>query len=222
MTPLHELLKFSETDPLLGSVGFTNAAFRALVRRAGTVGELKVFEAALVASIWNGPEPPSVKSAYLAASSGAALQASIAAGLLSTGAKHGCAGSLAAKWIRDAVAAAKSPDAIIASAGGRLAGLGHKVYDHDPRAMGIRDLAKASGLDPTPFDILFAVGESLSAAKNRPLHPNIDGAIGALAVVLGAEDQVADAIFLIGRSVGAAVASFEGQGMSSYERKGAS
>ena len=81
-TPLHELLKLPEADSVFGLISFADAIFRSLIGRTPTAGELKVFEAALVACIWNGPEPPSVKSAYLAASSGATLPASIAAGLL--------------------------------------------------------------------------------------------------------------------------------------------
>ncbi len=218
-SPLQELLKLSEAQDPVRSLSFADAAFRALLGRMPTQGELKVFEAALVACIWNGLEPPSARSAFLAASSGATLPASIAAGLLSTGAKHGCAGSLAAKWIRKAVLEGTSPAEVIAKAAGRLAGLGHQVYDHDPRAIAIRDLATSGGLDQKPFEILFAVGSALSDAKSRLLHPNIDGAIGALMVCLGAKDEIADAIFLLGRAVGAAVASFQGQGISSYERK---
>src|SRR3989338_773330 len=140
ITPLHELLKLPETNPIFGSVGFADAAFRALLQRAPTEGELKTFEAALVACIWNGLEPPSTKNAYVAASAGATLQASMAAGLLSTGSKHGCAGSLAAAWLREALGSGKDAAAVVESAEGRLAGLGHKVYKHDPRAIALRDL----------------------------------------------------------------------------------
>ncbi len=192
-------------QPLASLIGgsFASAVFLAWFGRDAKDAELAVFEACLVASLDHGEEPPSAQATRLASETGKSLAQSIAAGIGVLDTKHGNAGGACAAWLR--VHLGEDPAVLVASElkeGKRLLGFGHRIYERDPRTIALRRVAKDQALDTPHLDFALRVADALSAAKGKTMPLNVDGAIGALCADLGWSDDIADALFILGRTGG--------------------
>lgn len=182
----------------------------------------RVLDACLIACIDHGAEPPSARVARITASCGKQLSDAVAAGTLTLGSRHGNAASDASRWIREAVAAKQSAADVAKeaiAAGTRLAGLGHPVYERDPRVEALVQIVNEAGIPDTHFDFAHDVAEQMSALKKKTLPLNIDGALGAIFADLGASPDLADALFIVARTGGLAAHALEQAASSqSYSR----
>ena len=198
-------------DELMGRVSFGEAVY--LVLRGelpgGAVGLL--MEAMLVASIDHGVTPPSTLSARNAATTGAPLNACIAAGALAVNRHHGGAvedcmrllarGASRVEAGESVEAAAKALMAEEKAAGRRLPGFGHRVHTDDPRSHRLLALAKEAGAAGPHVLVAEAVVTAL-AASGKPLPLNVDGAIAALLADLGFVPELANGFFILARTAG--------------------
>ncbi len=198
-------------DELMGRVSFGEAVF--LVLRGelpgGAVGGL--LDAMLVASIDHGVTPPSTLSVRNAASTGAPLNACIAAGALAVNRHHGgavedCMRLLArgAGRVRSGEEPASAAAALIAeekAAGRRLPGFGHRIHTDDPRSRRLLELARAAGVAGAHVAVAGAISERL-AASGKPLPLNVDGAIAAVLGDLGFPPELANGFFILARTAG--------------------
>lgn len=191
--------------PLASLIGgsFAAAAFLAWFGRDAKEAELVVFEACLVACLDHGAEPPSAQATRLASGSGKPLAQAVAAGIGVLDTKHGNAGSACAKWLREHLG--QDPKEAVEAelkAGNRLLGFGHRLYERDPRTIALQRVAKDQALDTPHFDYALQIAEALFAAKGKTMPLNVDGAIGALCADLSWPDDIADALFILGRTAG--------------------
>lgn len=207
----------------IGERDFTSALWFAWT---GVWPEEKIrvlLEACLVACLDHGEAPPSAQTTRLVASCGKPVADAVAAGLLTFGARHGNAGSAAAHWLQAKRTSGSSVADIVTDVFAkreRVPGFGHMEYAVDPRAMKLAELAKRQ-LATAPH-VMFAleVAEELTRQKGKPLPLNIDGALGAIMSDLQAPAELADALFLVARSVGLiAQARCEAAGSLAYKRK---
>jgi citrate synthase len=76
-------------DELMGNIGFAEGIFLALRGRLPSDAEYTLFNAIFTSSIDHGPTPPSALATRTAASTGASLNAAVAAGILSINRFHG-------------------------------------------------------------------------------------------------------------------------------------
>ena len=192
-------------EPLAGLIGgsFAAATFLAWFGRDAKESELAIFEACLVASLDHGAEPPSAQATRLAASTGKTLSQAVSAGIGVLDTKHGNAGGACAAWLREHLG--QDATELVANelnAGNRLLGFGHRVYEKDPRTIALQRVAKDQALDLPHFEFALKVAEALSAAKGKTMPLNVDGAIGALCADLKWPDEIADALFILGRTGG--------------------
>ena len=208
---------------LVGEHDFISTLWLAWTGTAATPQEKILLEACLVASIDHGVEPPSAHVALRVASCGKPLADSIASGLLTLGPRHGNAASAASAWVWDAVAAGTTVATLVAnsmSTGDRLAGLGHKVYQIDPRTTALFTVARHHLATTKHIDLMNETSKALSATLGRAMPVNVDGAIGAIVADMGAPSDLADALFIVGRTVGlVAHAREEAAGSDSYKRE---
>jgi citrate synthase len=215
-------LRGKAISALMSEMDFLSAIWFILSRRAPTEDERKLLNACFVASIDHGVHPPSAHVARIVASCGKSISDAVAAGLLTLGSRHGNAAGAASTWIREAVQAGHSSDEIVRRAIDekyRLPGLGHPEYDVDPRAMKLIEIAKANFATLPHCDFALEVSRVFSSKKGKPLPLNIDGALGAVVADLGAPAELADAIFIISRTVGLiANAREEAENSVSYRR----
>ncbi len=192
-------------EPLAGFIGgsFVTATFLAWFGRDAKESETAIFEACLVASLDHGTEPPSAQATRLAAGSGKSLAQSVSAGIGVLDTKHGNAGGACATWLREHLG--QDVDELVANElkdGKRLLGFGHRLYEQDPRTVALLRVAKDQALDMPHFTFALSVAEALSAAKGKTMPLNVDGAIGALCADLDWPDEIADALFILGRTGG--------------------
>lgn len=165
----------------------------------------RLIEACLIASIDHGAEPPSAHVTRVVASAGKPLAESVATGLLTLGARHGNAGSAAARWVSEAVSNSVSAADVIADFddhGQRVPGIGHPVYEVDPRAETLFDLARVVLPSDKHLKLISEVAYLLSQKKGKTMPVNVDGAIGSIVAALGVQPELADAIFLVARAGG--------------------
>ncbi len=209
------ILRGEKLDSLIGT-SFSATAFLAWFGRKPSDAEATLFEACLVASLDHGANPPSAQTARITASCGKPIADSVASGLLTLGARHGNAGSECAAWLRTHSSSTPA-DAInhAIADGKRIPGFGHAVYDQDPRAQALIALATKTVAKHQHIAFAQEVSKTLSALKNKAMPLNVDGAIGAICADLGWPDDIADALFILGRTAGLIAHSRESAEQSS-------
>ncbi|MCR4278627.1 MAG: citryl-CoA lyase [bacterium] len=181
-----------------------------------------ILDACFLACMDHGQEPPSARVARIVASCGKPLADAVAAGLLTMGPRHGNAGSAASEWIRVAVADGRSAEEVAQEAlesEKRLPGIGHPKYDVDPRTTRLHKIAKRNLRETTHFDFALEVARYMTEQKGKSLPLNIDGALGALMADIAAPSDLADALFIVARTIGLiAHARDEAMTSTSYRR----
>ena len=83
------LLRGYPVEELMGGGGFAQVLYLLVKGELPDPGTARVLEAVLVSSVDHGVTPPSCQSAILSASSGAPVNAALAAGILSINEYHG-------------------------------------------------------------------------------------------------------------------------------------
>src|SRR5881392_3100317 len=197
---------------LMGRVSFGAAVYLILSGELPSTALARLMDAILVSSIDHGATPPSALAARTVASTGAALSAAVAAGIMSINRHHGgaiedCARQL--KKIADHAAsesvsvdeAAMSVLAALREAGERMPGFGHRLHTKDPRTARLFELAREAGVDGAHMQAARAVEKAFADAK-KSLPINVDGAIGAILADLGMNPAAFNGIFMIARTPG--------------------
>jgi citrate synthase len=198
-------------DDLMGRVSFGAAVYLALRGELPSEAVGRLMEAIIVASIDHGVTPPSTLAARNAATTGAPLNACLAAGALAVNRHHGgavedCMHLLArgAARAREGASAGEAAVALIAeekAAGRRLPGFGHRIHTDDPRSHRLLALAEESGAAAQHVAIAQALVAAL-AASGKALPLNVDGAIAAVLADLGFAPQLANGFFILARTAG--------------------
>jgi citrate synthase len=212
------LLGHNLAEDLMGNVSFGELAFWLAALRRPTAGELRVFEAVLVALADHGFTPSAIAARLTLLGAPESVQGAMAAGLLGGGSRHlgvteDCgrflAEALAANegqlpdadggWDELAVAAVKAQ-----SAAGRLVpGLGHPVHkDGDPRTPVMFRIAEESGVLGPHLKLFAAVGRVHPAIIGRTLPLNGAGVCGAALADLGFPPDLLRGFALLARTAG--------------------
>lgn len=196
---------------LMGKVSFGQAVYLMLRGELPTPAVGKLMDAMLVASIDHGATPPSALAARTVASTGAALSASVAAGIMSINQHHGGAIGDASRILQrviDRAAGGKSIDDAAQSvldeekaANRRVPGFGHRYHTNDPRTSRLFSLAKEAGVDGNYLDAARAI-ERRFAVSGKKLPMNVDGALGAILAQLGFPPEIMNGLFMIARTPG--------------------
>lgn len=182
------------------------------VGRLPTEAERVLLNACLIACVDHGVEPPSAHVTRRIASCGKPVADAVAAGLLALGPRHGNAATAAALWIQEAVKAGRAPADVVEDALAtkkRLSGIGHPEYTIDPRTMVLKDLVQVHLPSAPHMELALEVSRLMTERKGSPLPLNIDGAMGALVSDLGWPSEMADALFLAGRTLGLVAHAWE-------------
>ncbi|MBN1562698.1 MAG: citryl-CoA lyase [Anaerolineae bacterium] len=206
-------LRGHRLDQLMGTVSFAQAIFLTLTGELPTPEVGRLLDAMLVASIDHGATPPSVLAARTSASTGAPLNAALAAGILSINRYHGGAiedcvrliQAVAARMEAANLAAAQAARALVAdyhAAKKRLPGFGHRIHTNDPRTNRLFELAEEAGVSSQGVQIVRTLADALAAQLGRELPINVDGAIAALLYDLQIAPELANAFFIMARVPG--------------------
>ena len=144
-------------DELIGKVSYAQMVYLLFKGELPSPNVGKLIEAILVSSVDHGTTPPSVLSALTVASTGAPLNAAVAAGILSISKFHGGAIEDCMRILLEAKAlmdeqnmdydrAAETIIKKFREEKKRLSGFGHRYHTNDPRTKRLFALAEELGL----------------------------------------------------------------------------
>jgi citrate synthase len=205
-------------DELMGRVTFGQAVYLALKGELPSPEVGKLMDAMLVSSLDHGATPPSALAAHTVASTGATLNASIAAGVLSINRYHGGAIEDGMRLFLAAIERlnetaphelASQMLAELKARGQRASGFGHRVHTDDPRTRRLLEMADELGVSGKGVMMARAFEDALEASMGRRLPLNVDGALAALLVDLDFPPELGNAFFIIARVTGLAAHAHE-------------
>ena len=204
---------YALTD-LIGRISFMEMVYLVVTGELPSKQVARVMDALLVSAAESGARAPAVLAARTVASCGAPVTAAVAAGALTISTYHGGAVEdcmLQMQSIREEVASNGMPLAEACRAavrsrldrGERLGGYGHRLHKtEDPRVQRLFEIARAAGLKGGYLELVFAVRQALEDETGKGLPVNIDGAYAAILCEIGFPPGLANALFLLSRSVG--------------------
>ena len=215
------LLGHDLTEELMGRVGFGELAFWLVAMRRPGEGELRVFEAVLVALADHGFTPTAIAARLTYHSAPDALQGAMAAGLLGGGSRYLGVTEDTGRFLAAALATASSGggpaprtdeewDAVALQAvtraheaGQRVPGLGDPVHKQgDPRTPVLIALAEEEGVRGRHLRLFEAVGRVAPRVLGRELPLNGAGVCGAALADLGFAPELLRGFALLARAAG--------------------
>jgi citrate synthase len=203
---------------LMGQVGFAELAYWLVAMRRPTPGELRVFEAVLVALADHGFTPTAIAARVTLLSAPESLQGALAAGLLGGGSRFLGVTEDSGQFLAVAVksldgdlpttdagwdAVALTAMAEQRSKGRFIPGLGHPVHKvQDPRTPVLMAIADQEGLKGPHLRLFEAVGRMSEQAVGRHLPLNGAGVCGAALVDIGLPPELLRGFALLARCAG--------------------
>ncbi len=207
-------------DELMGEVSYAQMVYLLFKGEMPSKNIGKMIETILVSSVDHGTTPPSVLSALTVASTGAPLNASVAAGILSISKFHGGAIEDCMHILKQGMEIVKAenkslPEAAVQiiteyrSLKKRLSGFGHRVHTHDPRTAKLFQIADELGVAGDYVKLAQTFVTALKETTGKDLPLNVDGAIAALLCEMDFDPILANAFFMIARVPGLAAHIYE-------------
>jgi citrate synthase len=200
-------------DELMGTTSYSQMVYLLLKGEMPSENIGKMIEAILVSSVDHGTTPPSALSAMTVASTGAPLNAAVAAGILAISQFHGGAIEECMLILKQGMEVSETEGVSLQEAADkviddyrvvkkRLSGFGHRLHTNDPRTTKLFALAKEYGVAGRYVELAdcFVAGIEKSLGKKLPL--NVDGAIAALLCEMNFDPILANAFFMIARVPG--------------------
>ena len=200
-------------DEIMGRVSFAQMVYLLLKGEMPSSNTGKLIEAILVSSVDHGTTPPSALSAITVASTGAALNASVAAGILAISQFHGGAIEECMRILIDTkkMMDVKKIDPALPAAETirfykenkkRLSGFGHRLHTDDPRTKKLFGLAEQFNIARDFVELAQTFEKELEKTSGKKLPLNVDGAIAALLCEMEFDPILANAFFMIARVPG--------------------
>jgi citrate synthase len=198
---------------LMGKVGFGELAFWLVAGRRPNAGEVRLFEAVLVALADHGFTPTAIAARLTYLSAPDSLQGALASGLLGGGSRFLGVTEDCGRFLADTLVAAgteKDYD-VIALAAVRQAkeshrfipGLGHPVHKvEDPRTPVLISIADEEGLRGPHLRLFEAIGRVHPSVLGRTLPLNGAGVCGAALADLGLPTDLLRGFALLARAAG--------------------
>ncbi|WP_305788375.1 citryl-CoA lyase [Symbioplanes lichenis] len=197
---------------LMGKVGFGELAFWLVAGRRPSSGEVRLFEAVLVALADHGFTPTAIAARLTYLSAPDSLQGALAAGLLGGGSRFLGVTEDCARFLADTLAAAEGDDydaialdAVTAARAEKriIPGLGHPVHKvQDPRTPVLVRIATEEGVYGPHLRLFEAIGRVHPQVLNRKLPLNGAGVCGAALADLGLPVDLLRGFALLARAAG--------------------
>jgi citrate synthase len=212
------LLGHDLAGELIGKVGFGELAFWLVAGRRPSAGEVRVFEAVLVALADHGFTPTAIAARLTYLSAPESLQGALAAGLLGGGSRFLGVTEDVGRFLARALAAHDGPlptdddgwDALALDVVRRtreattyVPGLGHPVHkEGDPRTPVILGIVEEEGLRGNHLRLYEAIGRVHPQVLGRTLPLNGAGVCGAALADLGLPVEMLRGFALLARAAG--------------------
>ena len=200
-------------DELMGKASYAQMVYLLLKGEMPSENIGKMIETILVSSVDHGTTPPSALSAITVASTGAPLNAAVAAGILAISRFHGGAIEDCMKILKQGMELVEKDNLDIKEAAAkvvsdyraikkRMSGFGHRLHTDDPRTKKLFALAKEYGVADKYVDLANAFVDEIEKSLGKKLPLNVDGAIAALLCEMDFDPILANAFFMIARVPG--------------------
>jgi citrate synthase len=200
-------------DQLMGRISFPQMVYLLFKGELPEENIGKMIDAILVSSVDHGTTPPSALSAVTVASTGAPLNASLAAGILAISQFHGGAIEECMRILLKTMTYKNSEQCSDEEAAAqiitnyrdnktRLSGFGHRLHSDDPRTKKLFQLASDLGISNQYVTLIKALEKELQKTLGKKLPVNVDGAIAALLCEMDFDVIFANAFFMIARVPG--------------------
>jgi citrate synthase len=210
------LLGHDLAGELMGQVGFGELAFWLVAQRRPSPGELRLFEAVLVALADHGLTPSAIAARLTLTGAPESMQGALAAGLLGGGSRFLGVTEDCGRFLAQSLAAGPPPededgwDALATqavtqqrAAGQFVPGLGHPVHKAgDPRTPVLIRIAAEAGLYGPHLRLFEAIGRVHPAILGRTLPLNGAGVCGAALADLGFPVETLRGFALLARTAG--------------------
>ena len=204
---------------LIGQVSFGQLAYTLMTLREPTTGQLRLFEAVLVALADHGFTPTAIAARMTYYSAPDALQGALAAGLLGGGSRFLGVTEDTGRFLADVIAGVDGPlpdtddgwdaarprrrPAARRAAGRFVPGLGHPVHKHgDPRVPVIQRIARDEDITGPHLALFAAIGRVHGQVLGRTLPLNGAGVCGAALADLGLPTELLRGVALLARCAG--------------------
>jgi len=200
-------------EDIVGKLDLGQMAFLEIFGRVPESSELRMFNAMMVILVEHGITPSSLATRLTVCGAPEAVQAAIAAGLLSLGSVF--VGSLdnAARMLQEALAKAPADadlDAMAAEivAGYRarreiIPGIGHPFHKPiDPRTPALFKVAEETGFNGRHVALMTKIGAEATRVSKRELPVNVTGAMGAVASEFGLSWRMCRGLAVAARAIG--------------------
>lgn len=213
VSPNSVLVRGYSIEDLMGSVSYAEAFYLTLTGELPPPSHRKILEAILVSSVDHGVTPPSTNAAMTVATTGAPLNAAIAAGVLAISQFHGGAIEGCMKVLMESVTKMLTRNmkhdeiatALVReykAADRRIPGFGHRYHTDDPRTVKLFEIAREEGVWGAYLDMAVAIERALLEILGKRLAINVDGAIAAVLCEVGVDPLLANAFFIASRLPG--------------------
>ena len=200
-----EIIRGRALEDIVNNNSFTEAIYLLLRGELPIGAQTKMFNAILTSVIDHGPGTASAMTARISASAMNPLHASVAAGLLGMGERHGVVISQAMDFFYENLEIKNLKIRIEEMKANKqyLMGYGHKVFtDEDPRTTTLFEIAKEADIFGKHCELAQICGKILNEISSRPLPLNADGAIAAILCDMGFDSRLGNGIFVIARVPG--------------------
>ena len=220
MEPGRISIRGNEIQDLIGQLSFPEMIWLMVIGTKPKKGQVRLLEAALVASVDHGPQAPSIAAARMAVTCGLSLNGAMGTAIHMLDDVHGGAGEQLVEWLYEINNTGKQKDleAEIINYQARVAsfipGFGHRFHKpadpRTPRLMSLVRDAKDDGLISGQFmELALSIEQHLAKMKGKPIPMNIDGATAVIFAELGFAPALARGLFCLSRSVGAMAHGYE-------------
>lgn len=205
------------------SYGLTEIIWLLLRAERPTSAQVRLLEAAFIASVDHGPHAPSIAAARMAATCGVGLNNAVATGINLLGDVHGGAGQQCMEMYADVLqleAEGASPDDAATATVERwrsavryLPGFGHRFHPVDPRRdVLIAKVTRARDEGDVAGDHLRAglcIEAALARSTGKSVPINVDGLTAIIYGELGFPAPLARGLFVLSRSIGVLAHAWE-------------
>lgn len=200
-----EIIRGENLEKLMTENTFAQNIFFLLIGKMPDEKQTKMFEAILSSVIDHGPATASALTARISASAKNPLHASVAAGLLGLGERHGVVISQAMEFFyknseeKNLLGLLKT----MKENKQYVLGYGHKFFpDLDPRTVKLFEIAKENNIFGQYCEFALNVEKNLNEISSKKLPLNADGAIAAILCDMGMKSNIGNGIFIIARVPG--------------------
>lgn len=193
---------------------FIETIFLLLRSKLPNEKEVRMMNALLTAAIDHGPGTASALAARVSASAKNDVHASVAAGILGMGQRHGMAIEGVAKFLEENVSTNDVSSLVkeLKAKKMRVSGYGHAILSHDERSDMLFAVARQCNVYSKYSAFAEAFGQELNAQSSKSVPLNIDGAMAAIFLDMGFSVSMMGGLFIIARIPGLVAQVIEERG----------